>query len=80
MPWHRLLVLGGIGSDRAGFADSVLADQPGVRRVAPDQDADPARLAGRLGESKPDQTLLVTGLDDWLPARTDPAAAAATLA
>jgi NaMN:DMB phosphoribosyltransferase len=67
MPWHSLLVLGGIGSGHQEFAESLLADLPGARRVTPGAAADPARLAGRLGESKPDETLLVTDLAGWLP-------------
>ncbi|MPZ25295.1 MAG: cobalamin biosynthesis protein [Micromonosporaceae bacterium] len=95
MPWHSLLVLGGIGSGQTGFAESVLAehvapaaqiepadpaDPVGVRRLAPTGGGDLAQLARLLSESKPDQTLLVTGLDDWLPPRTEPAGAAATAA
>jgi nicotinate-nucleotide--dimethylbenzimidazole phosphoribosyltransferase len=74
MPWHSLLILGGITSGHQEYAESLLAELPGISRVAPDGPADPARLAGLLRESKPDQTLLVTGLAAWLPgAGADPA-------
>jgi nicotinate-nucleotide--dimethylbenzimidazole phosphoribosyltransferase len=78
MPWRRLLVLGGVGSGHREYAESVLAGTAGVRRLEPAGTAGPpglAGLAGALGEAKPDETLLVTGLEDWLPPAPDPAGA-----
>jgi nicotinate-nucleotide--dimethylbenzimidazole phosphoribosyltransferase len=72
MSWQSLLVLGGTGSGASEYADSVLPDPDGVRRVPPGDDL--AGLARVLGEAKPDQTLLVAGLADWLPATPEAAA------
>lgn len=71
MPWHSLLVLGGIGSGHQEYAESVLAGPSGHRRVPPPESGDPARLASLLSEAKPDEILLVTGLESWLPPGQD---------
>jgi nicotinate-nucleotide--dimethylbenzimidazole phosphoribosyltransferase len=57
MAWHTLLVLGGIGSGNTEYAESVVPGPGRVRRIS-----DLAVLA----DAKPDETLLVDGLDGSL--------------
>lgn len=66
MLWHTLLVLGGAGSGHRAYADSLLGGPEGLRRLAPTGPAGPAALARALGEAKPDETLLVGDLPEWL--------------
>jgi NaMN:DMB phosphoribosyltransferase/adenosyl cobinamide kinase/adenosyl cobinamide phosphate guanylyltransferase len=67
MSWHTLLVLGGIGSGKSQYAESVLGaqvDGGAVRRVPA---ADLSQLSVALADAKPDETLLVDGLDQLPP-------------
>jgi nicotinate-nucleotide--dimethylbenzimidazole phosphoribosyltransferase len=75
---RKVLVLGGIGSGRSRYAESLLADAGTVRRLTGHAEADPSGLARALTEAKPDETLLVDGLDDWLAGRDAEAAPAAS--
>lgn len=61
--WRTALVLGGTGSGRSEYGESLLAPAGEVRRVT-----DPAELARLLTHAGPHEHLLVDGLDGWLAA------------
>lgn len=66
MSWRTLLILGGTGSGRATFAESLLAGVDGLRRLTTSTRAgDLATLAGVLAEAEPDETLLVEDVSTW---------------
>src|SRR5690606_16656974 len=65
MSWRTLLLLGGTGSGRTAFAESLLAGAADLRRLAGPPAGDLATLAGLLAEAKPDETLLVKDVSAW---------------
>jgi nicotinate-nucleotide--dimethylbenzimidazole phosphoribosyltransferase len=76
MSWHTLLVLGGIGSGRSGYAESLLAEVDGPRQVVTAGPADDLTgLARVLTEAKPDETLLVEDVAAWALGGAGPPAA-----
>lgn len=77
MSWRSLLVLGGIGSGRSEYADSLLAGADPLRRVTAQTGDDLARLAGALAAGKPDEAVLVDDVEAWLPGRGGAGAAGA---
>ncbi|HEY8475175.1 MAG TPA: nicotinate-nucleotide--dimethylbenzimidazole phosphoribosyltransferase [Natronosporangium sp.] len=58
MSWRTLLVIGNAGSGKSEYAESLLADPAGARRIAG------SAAATALAEAKPDETLIVDGLAD----------------
>lgn len=73
--WRAVLVVGGIGSGRSAYAETLLAGN-GSRRLTAGPGDELADLARTLAEAKPDEALLVDDLSQWLPpaARGGPAA------
>src|SRR5690606_14983953 len=75
MPWHTLLVLGGIESGRRTYAEAELTagvdGEPGARLRRITGGAGLAALADQLRRATPEEYLLVEDLAGWLPAGTE---------
>ena len=83
--WRTALVLGGAGSGRSDYAATLLSGTDGPRRVQAAAGDDLAALAQLLRQADPDESVLVDGLDGFLPGsargvRTAPADQAAAVA
>jgi nicotinate-nucleotide--dimethylbenzimidazole phosphoribosyltransferase len=62
---RAVLVLGGAGSGRSQYAETLVAGATDVRRL-PGGGKSPADLCRTLAEAAPGESLLVDGLDRWL--------------
>jgi NaMN:DMB phosphoribosyltransferase/adenosyl cobinamide kinase/adenosyl cobinamide phosphate guanylyltransferase len=76
--WRTALVLGGAGSGRSDYAATLLSGAVSLRRVLAGAGDDLAALANLLRAAKPDDNLLIDGLDGFLPGTARGFRAAAT--